>query len=390
MATSPSIRWLIANIAIAWLAVTATGCRQQVYHELYAEQNAREIRALEDRIFEYESEFRMLEHEAENYAAENERLRQQLATQGRSSQDSKRGHSSSPAPIVEEEWSGPSVLMPTPDKTPNEPAQDGKSFSLTPKGSQESQLTPSVVEPPELKSNANPAIKEPSGVPASPFPTQQPSNNPPKTELNTPPAILPPPQMDMRDRSQTDLRSSRIVVPEMEASASTVRQASAEETRPSQRVENTQGVVQADQRIVEVVFHPSLCRGNNLDDKPGDDGIYVVLQPMNAKGEFVPAVAKITIVASDPASQEEDPRIALWTFSMEESQKTLQPNGRSQGFHFPLSWQQIEPQGERLHVMVRFEWPNGKTLVAQHDIVLNRKDSLRSVWTPRSENRVRR
>ncbi len=37
-------------------------------------------------------------------------------------------------------------------------------------------------------------------------------------------------------------------------------------------------------------------------------------------------------------------------------------------------------------VMVRFEFSNGKTQVAQHDIVLHRKDSLRSVWTPRSEN----
>ncbi len=60
---SQRIRRTIAFLATASLGVAFTGCRQQVYHELYAEQNAREIRALEDRIYEYDDEYRALEYQ---------------------------------------------------------------------------------------------------------------------------------------------------------------------------------------------------------------------------------------------------------------------------------------------------------------------------------------
>ena len=50
--------------------LSASGCKQQAYNELYREQMAAEIRALEDRVYEFDSEYRALEQDL--LAAEEE------------------------------------------------------------------------------------------------------------------------------------------------------------------------------------------------------------------------------------------------------------------------------------------------------------------------------
>ncbi len=92
------------------------GCRQNVYHELYAEQNAREIRALEDRIFEYDAEYRALEQEL--WAAEKEsedlKRRLELLLQNPSAKSSRKPSQSPPPPesipSLDDSWQLPDVL----------------------------------------------------------------------------------------------------------------------------------------------------------------------------------------------------------------------------------------------------------------------------------------
>lgn len=128
MYNPPSIRCWFAVLAIACLG--SAGCRQQVYHELYAEQTARELRALEDRIYDYDNAYNELLLELDAAAAENEKLRMAVAEKGSKRSSGSGSSPSVPSLNLDSDYEIPSVLMPSADPVPN---ADAPSFSLTPK-----------------------------------------------------------------------------------------------------------------------------------------------------------------------------------------------------------------------------------------------------------------
>lgn len=413
-ARTPSHTKLAALLAMG-VASLGVGCRQNVYHQLYAEQNAREIRALEDRIFEFDAEYRDLENRYLAKEHENEVLRQRLAqsmanakSSGKPSPSKPQGSTKPKFDDVDEKWELPDVVVPTPDPKANAPVEP-----TVPKGSSEDALK--IIDPPNKNVGDLPAPKKdatnkdatpermvpgagltPPAAPPNPS-TDKPSNNPtlnnslpsnpsfqapginPAPGL-TPPLLQPAPSnpvpgnVNDRDRDRADA-SSRIVIPEYDQF---VRPASALVSQPS----NT-----TDQRIVEIAFHPSLCRSINLDDNPQDDGVYVVLQPRNAMGQFAEAAGDVTVIAVDPTKPKERERIARWTYTADDFAKTLHASGASQGYHLPLRWQADVPQGDHVQIFVRVVLADGKTLVSERKVMLHHRDSMQSVWTPRANAR---
>lgn len=414
-------RYQLITMAVGACALSLSGCRQQIYHELYAEQSASEIRALEDRIIEYDSEFRALEQELWSVEEENARMKAQLDTsRGLPKSSSKPGVVEETEPI-EPSWSlpaapssKPSTPRANPGKTPDEvidlgpkggqpnkdatKPKDDRSLLQQGKGNDDDQA-------PNVKKNQ---LMIPPGENTSP---ESPANNPnddPAIELNTPPALekpienseetmkapevpalpsldpnnnlknlpgndepLPPPNNFPQDRDRAS-NSGRIVVPGMDNNP--IRQASA--------VAQVQEEV-ADPRMVELAFHPTLCRGNNGDSESGNDGLFLVLQPQNAKHQFLPVAAELTIIAEDPARPEDAARIGRWVFTPAELQELMQAHGSGQGFHLTLPWQEVKPEGDRVHVWVRYRLPDGRLLRNDRVIVLNRKGAHRSLWTPK-------
>ncbi len=139
-----------------------------------------------------------------------------------------------------------------------------------------------------------------------------------------------------------------------------------------------------DQKIVEIAFHPSLCRGQNLDDEEGDDGLYLVIQPRNQAGEILDQPAAVTVVAMDPKRPEAEARIGRWTISKEELESSLEPIGLSHGFHLSLPWQNdIQPEGDIVQVYIRFEMEDGRRLINERRIQLHRVPVGSNVWMPR-------
>ncbi len=119
------VRFCIAIAPACAMMIWMAGCRQNVYHELYAEQNAREIRALEDRIFEYDAEYRALEQELWAAEKESEDLKRRLEhlLQNPSSKSSRKPSQSPPppesVPSLEDGWQLPDVLHEEKKTTPS-------------------------------------------------------------------------------------------------------------------------------------------------------------------------------------------------------------------------------------------------------------------------------
>ncbi|MFN5468039.1 MAG: hypothetical protein ACK57Y_03390 [Pirellulaceae bacterium] len=185
--------WVIGS------AVAISGCQQRVYHDLYSQQASAEIRALEDRIYEYDSEFRSLEEELVGIERENQRLRAELQRLGpgglplRGNSGATSSPSDRPRSLLEES-KPPAKKLPSPSSgAPNQPK--------LPQGSgEEIDLSPPVVEVPKLdpsrellKGSASGGVQPPANVPVDPPPSLIPSTLP-KLDNGAKPSELPMPE----------------------------------------------------------------------------------------------------------------------------------------------------------------------------------------------------
>ncbi|AMV33231.1 hypothetical protein VN12_13980 [Pirellula sp. SH-Sr6A] len=400
---SPYARTLLL-IAIA----SVTGCRRAAFNEIYVENMAGEIRALEDRVYEYDSAYQSLEIENEELRRINEELRAKNrvlksdASSDRSllpvplDRDRKPSTTNKPKQTVEPELNEPSVIdLSPPPLQPrsavpksSEPNLDVVPPSASPQplpmpSGGESLLPPpksnpglpgtedkkSSIQRPQAKDLVE-DVQLPGGLIRS---AQQPRlQEPSQTPPSTPPAsVLPQPTLPKLTPGA--ILQGRIDLPIDPANDPAVIPASA--NIPVERKVT-------DQRMVEIAFHDTLCRGHNFDDQPGDDGLYLVLVPKNESGEPLQQIGKLTVVIEE-SIDESSHRIAAWNVTPDELQESLEPIGVSQGFHLSLPFQDVAPESNRVQVFLKYELADGRVLVNRKDISLRRPGHRQTTWTPR-------
>ncbi len=138
-----------------------------------------------------------------------------------------------------------------------------------------------------------------------------------------------------------------------------------------------------DTKVIEVAFHPTLCRGQVLESTDANDGLYLVLQPRNAAGQTIDLPASLTVVALDPNRPDNQSKIGRWTFTEEEVDAMLEPIGISHGFHIPLQWQAVKPSGDAVQIHIRYEMNDGRRLINERRIQLHVPSAGSASWTPR-------
>jgi hypothetical protein len=402
-------------------------CRRAAFNEFYVESMASEIRALEDRIYEYDSAYQSLEMENEDLRAKHERLQRKLReleeqdgldlkskprkTPPRDSKPSQGAIDSEtfelvPPPKVKTEEPAP-IVPRTPTSPPASPPTDTKpepsnpSTELLPKADQGGILPPPAGnnsssvptrtrKPDEPKTNElveeytmPPAIIRSAQQPNGPALLQPPLLNPnqnnaaplPSTTLPTlPPTTLP----TLPGNSPGAIIQGRIKVP----AKSDVVQASATEVMTRVDTDSIDSKPIEDRCVVGIEFHPTLCRGINLDNQPGDDGLYLVITPKNQLGQTLNEECKLTIVAEETID-DKSVRISAWNIDPAEMKEYLEPIGASQGYHLRLPWQENTPTGRTIQVFVKCEFEDGRKPVNRKEITLSKSTNRPLTWTPR-------
>lgn len=141
-----------------------------------------------------------------------------------------------------------------------------------------------------------------------------------------------------------------------------------------------------DTRVVELAFHPTLSRAANFDDAGDDDGLILVLQPKNERGQMVPEAADLSVVVLDPAREGNAARIGRWDYSAEEVRSKMQPIGSNQGIQLTLPWNGPDPSADRVIVFARYTFENGRQVIGQKEIFVSSDGGLRTVWAPRGQS----
>ncbi|MEZ6135254.1 MAG: hypothetical protein R3C53_10125 [Pirellulaceae bacterium] len=356
-----------------------SGCHGRAYNDVYLENLATEIRGLEDQLYEYDHEYRILEQELASLRRENQRL-----------QSSSTQTLSKPARPPIRSQQQPLPFQP----------RNGELFVP---GPIEEVMPKSILEPdsiqidPGISDNSTDSTGETAPPASSPFPASDlpapggsRSGNSSSGDFNAeellPPTIepgepMPPPlpvmlesiQAKLAPEDSLEMNLSRIEIPAQLTGHATDNRATI--SIATEKV--------TDRRVVELAFHPSLSRAANFDDNSDDDGLYLVLQPRNERGQMVAEVASLTVLILDPARTGDAARIGQWDYSAEEVRDKLQPIGTSQGIHLTLPWNGPDPKADRVIVFATYTFENGRQVIGQKEIYVSTTGSTRTVWAPR-------
>ncbi len=405
-------------------AAALTGCRNRAYNDLYVENMASEIRDLENQLYEYDHEYRLLEQELETLRQQNAALKTDSTQNGPKRsllsprpKDGSTQHTPAPLefqprsqslPITPEPALRTDELQPEPESIleggnasgralSEEEIPAPKSGSVPPSGAsvapERLRTQPPSASPPGLRNpNSPPADSTPS-LPKFPAPADGNEFN--SEELLLPPTIDPgipaPPPLPVVTQLQDgttvapennlEMNLSRIEIPNQKTTA---QLASNSEIKQATIQIATEKVT--DTRVIELAFHPTLSRAIDMDDRPDDDGLYLVLQPKNERGQMVPVAADLTIFALDPARQGDAAKIGRWEYSAADVEAKMQPIGNEQGIHFRLPWNGPDPSADRVIVFALFKFENGRQVMGEKEIFVSSDGSHKIVWTARGNS----
>jgi hypothetical protein len=134
------------------------------------------------------------------------------------------------------------------------------------------------------------------------------------------------------------------------------------------------------ERVAYIMLDPQLTEGWDADaNRPGDEGLIVVVEPKNEADKSLRAVGEIVITAWDarfagkavPPQQRNMAHVGTWNFNARDAATWLEP-GTSR-FHFELKWPPAGgPKHSDLIVHVQFTAENGRQFEASTQIAVQR------------------
>ncbi|MDY0168521.1 MAG: hypothetical protein RBS80_18370 [Thermoguttaceae bacterium] len=111
--------------------------------------------------------------------------------------------------------------------------------------------------------------------------------------------------------------------------------------------------------------------GHDLDGRAGDDGLRVVIQPLDENQRLVIAPAEVSIVLLDPnpALKGDAARVARWDFTADEVASAIRASDDGvEGILLKVVWRDNIPQNEHLHLFVRYTAADGRQLEDQLEL----------------------
>jgi hypothetical protein len=131
-------------------------------------------------------------------------------------------------------------------------------------------------------------------------------------------------------------------------------------TPPANQGTDTTPADEAD--IAAITLNGELTGGYNADDRPGDEGVTVFVEPRSSSGRVARSSGKVSVVLMDPAQQGDAARVARWNFTAEEAARHFRRTPTGDGLHLQLRWPNEAPAHSDLSLHVRYITEDGRKL----------------------------
>ncbi|HEX7448662.1 MAG TPA: hypothetical protein VF306_14015 [Pirellulales bacterium] len=180
------------------------------------------------------------------------------------------------------------------------------------------------------------------------------------------PPIIAPPDPSIPEGITTEEGDIELAEPGSVAGGPAIGRADA--GRVKRRMSAHAPVEPQDELVTQITLNRKLTGGHNVDAKPGDEGVMVVVEPLNEAGELIEAPGAVSIVVLDPALEGEAARVARWDFSSREAAEHLKRTPLGDGLHFELRWPHSPPTHRLLNLYVRYTTADGRRLQVEKQI----------------------
>jgi hypothetical protein len=138
-----------------------------------------------------------------------------------------------------------------------------------------------------------------------------------------------------------------------------------------------------DTLVTHLFINPYHTTGVDIDGKPGDDALRIVLEPRNDARQCVPQAGEMTIALLDPAKSGDAARIAKWDLSKRAIGEGILDARPERGMKLDLPWPERPPENAHLKLFVRYRRPDGQQIEAHSDVYVHIAGQLNDRWTPR-------
>jgi hypothetical protein len=413
---------LLALIILGVALSAALGCRSRAQQDLYQQKMIREVRILEDKLYEADYKNRALSEKLKRARIEASEV--QI-------------HSAKPARHPRAQREESSQIEPTPDPNSNRNKLDnsrnlpedsddeiGLSDLLPPTFDEGDPIDPGAIETNQLRSNPEqpknsdpvpltdpPAPASPDTLPVPAFPGLNPRT--PGSPEDTPPASTPPTFTLPRNldspanKSDSGASEKNLESPELKPAPSGPVPPGIEdtelppvlpgETLPPQLAPGEENLppgqiqlpdsVKSNQRVPDSLqIHPTLSGANRVGDQLQD--ILLVVNVVNDLGKTIDlndflVDGEMSVVVLDPQREPSVARLGRWNFDRKQVLNFVKHDPVS-GFHIPLQWAMDDPLGSEVIVHVRLRAEDDEM---RCEAKLN-VDQQRGVagWLPRAES----
>ncbi len=169
-------------------------------------------------------------------------------------------------------------------------------------------------------------------------------------------------QEDALARAEQDLQATRA---ELKVAAREVDAMRKERRSPALLAEQAQVLYQ----VESVRFNNLLTAGRDLDGEPGDDGLSIVLTPLDADSELLKLPGIVELELLDLALPHDQQQVGTWKFSAEETRTHWHRGLVSSGYLFEVPWKR-RPQSKDLTLYARFTTPDGRRFNATQQLAI--------------------
>jgi hypothetical protein len=145
-----------------------------------------------------------------------------------------------------------------------------------------------------------------------------------------------------------------------------------------------------DEKVTHLFLNPLHTGGVDLDHRPGDDGLSLLVEPRNAADQFVPLAGNISVVLLDPQQSGDAARIARWNFDTGETKQAIRQEGDARGIRLEMPWPSRVPESSQLRLFVRYETADGRKFQTEREVFIKLAGQYSERWTPRPPERQRR
>ena len=119
-------------------------------------------------------------------------------------------------------------------------------------------------------------------------------------------------------------------------------------------------VTESDAKVKRVALAKLATGGYDAEPDAGDEGVTLILRPLDSEGKLVHAAAPVAVVVMDPEQFGDAARVARWDFSVDEVARSFRRSGLSEGIHLNARWPAAAPTNSELLLFVRYHDP-GRT-----------------------------